>query len=465
MRFAKSIKFRLTIWYLVILVALLLLFGMMSYFMLSQSLHQSLDESLKTSMLALENSLEAEDGHLDLGITLQPGELVLLYGNDGSLLKGFGWGVEVPHIDTLVTQALGSHASFLTARTANGDEMRLYAAPFSEQLGIGAIVVGRSTATVTEVLESFKNILIFAALATLALAGGGGFFMANRVLKPVERIRQTAQEIGESDLSRRIQVATEDEMGRLAITLNKMIARLEAAFSRQRQFTADASHELRTPLAIVQAESTLALRKKRTQEDYRKSLELISQEAGHMSAVVGNLLYLARIDAGKDQVNFERINLKELLAELSSDIEVLAREKGIEFKIAPLEDLTVEGDKIKLEQLFLNLLENAIRYTPKGGSISASVVREGKTAVIAIRDTGIGIPEEHIPHIFERFYRVDKARSRAEGGAGLGLAICKHIAEVHNGKIEVESQVGKGSTFSISLPLTENSDSDNHERK
>jgi signal transduction histidine kinase len=176
-------------------------------------------------------------------------------------------------------------------------------------------------------------------------------------------------------------------------------------------------------------------------------------------------LYLARIDAGKDQVNFERINLKELLAELSSDIEVLAREKGIEFKIAPLEDLTVEGDKIKLEQLFLNLLENAIRYTPKGGSISASVVREGKTAVIAIRDTGIGIPEEHIPHIFERFYRVDKARSRAEGGAGLGLAICKHIAEVHNGKIEVESQVGKGSTFSISLPLTENSDSDNHERK
>jgi len=343
--------------------------------------------------------------------------------------------------------------------------MRLYAAPFSDQLGIGAIVVGRSTATVTEVLESFKNILIFAALATLALAGGGGFFMANRVLKPVERIRQTAQEIGESDLSRRIQVASEDEMGRLAITLNKMIARLEAAFSRQRQFTADASHELRTPLAIVQAESTLALRKKRTQEDYRKSLELISQEAGHMSAVVGNLLYLARIDAGKDQVNFERINLKELLAELSSDIEVLAREKGIEFKIAPLEDLTVEGDKIKLEQLFLNLLENAIRYTPKGGSISASVVREGKTAVIAIRDTGIGIPEEHIPHIFERFYRVDKARSRAEGGAGLGLAICKHIAEVHNGKIEVESQVGKGSTFSISLPLTENSDSDNHERK
>lgn len=174
-----------------------------------------------------------------------------------------------------------------------------------------------------------------------------------------------------------------------------------------------------------------------------------------MSAVVSKLLYLARIDAGKDQVNFERINLKELLTELSSDIEVLAREKGIEFRLAPLEDLTVEGDKIKLEQLFLNLLENAIRYTPSGGSISASVVRRDKTAVIVVKDTGIGISKEHTPHLFERFYRVDKARSRAEGGAGLGLAICKHIAEVHGGRIEVVSKVGEGSTFSVFIPIWE----------
>ncbi len=465
MRFIKSIRFRLTIWYLAVLVALLFLFGVMSYFMLSQSLYQNLDDSLKTQAVALENSLDVWNGHIDLGITLQPDELVLVYVSDGSLLQGFGWGVGVPHIDTLVAEALGGHASFLTARTGNGQEVRLYAASFSGTSGIGAIVVGRSTEGVTDVLGNFETILIIAALATLALAGGGGFFMARRVLKPVERIRQTAQEIEESDLSRRIKVAGKDELGRLASTLNQMIGRLEAAFSRQRQFTADASHELRTPLAIVQAESTLALRKKRTQDDYRRSLELISQEAGHMSAIVGKLLYLARIDAGKDQMNFERINLKELLTDLSSDIEVLAREKGIEFKLAPLEDLTVEGDRVKLEQLFLNLLENAIRYTPSGGSISASIVREDKTAVITVKDTGIGISKEHISHLFERFYRVDKARSRAEGGAGLGLSICKYIAEVHKGKIEVESQLGKGSTFSVSLPLVENSNSDHHERK
>jgi heavy metal sensor kinase len=455
MRFIKSIRFRLTIWYLAVLVGLLLLFGMMAYFMLSHSLYQSLDNSLMTNALALEDSLDIENGQVNLGDTEQPGELVLVYGVDGSLLQGLSWGVEVPHVDTLVAQALESHASFLTAQTASGQGIRLYVAPFSDQPGISAIVVGRSTEGVTDVLGNFETILIIAGLATLALAGGGGFFMARRVLKPVERIRQTAEEIGERDLSRRIEVAGKDELGRLASTLNQMIGRLEAAFSRQRQFTADASHELRTPLAIVQAESTLSLRKKRTLDDYRKSLELISQEAGHMSAIVGKLLYLARIDAGKDQVKFERINLKELLTDLSSDVEVLAREKGVEFKLAPLEDLTVEGDKLKLEQLFMNLLENAIKYTPSGGSISASIVRGDKTAVIAIKDTGIGISKEHIPHLFERFYRVDKARSRAEGGAGLGLAICKHIAEVHHGKIEVESQVDKGSTFSVFIPISE----------
>jgi heavy metal sensor kinase len=458
MRFTKSIRFRLTTWYLAVLVALLFLFGAISYFMLSRNLHQSLDDSLQTHALALQDSLDVWNGQINLGITEQPGEFVLVYGSNGSLLQGFSWGAEVPHIDTLVTQALTSNTSFLTTRTSSGQEIQLYVTSFSGEPGIGAIVVGRSTDQVAEVLEGFMNILIIAGLATLALAGGGGFFLANRVLKPVERIRQTAQEIEESDLSRRIEVGNEDELGRLASTLNQMIGRLEAAFNRQRQFTANASHELRTPLSIVQAESTLALRKKRTQDDYRKSLELISQEAEHMSAVVGKLLYLARIDAGKDQVNFERINLKDFLTELSSDIEVLAREKGIEFKLAPLEDLPIEGDRAKLEQLFLNLLENAIRYTPAGGGISASIVRKGKTAVVAIKDTGIGISEEHLPHLFERFYRVDKARSRAEGGAGLGLAICKHIVQVHGGKIEVESQAGKGSTFSVSLPLAEGSE-------
>jgi heavy metal sensor kinase len=458
MKFIKSIRFRLTIWYLAVLVGLLLLFCMLSYFWLSKSLYQSLDDSLTTRATAIENSVDVYNGQIDLGILQQPGEFILFYGANGSLLQGLSTGIEVPNISTLVMQAVETNTPFVTTETSNEHTVRLYITSFSEQPSIAVLVVGRSTDAVGEVLERFINILIIAALTTMALAGIGGFFMASRVLKPVERIRQTAQEIEESDLSRRIESGGEDELGRLASTLNIMIGRLEAAFSRQRQFTADASHELRTPLAIVQAESTLALRKKRAPEDYRKSLELISQEADHMAAVVGKLLYLARIDAGKEQINFEKINLKAILAEISSDIETLAGEKGIEFTLAPMEDLWIEADRVKLEQLFLNLLENAIRYTPSGGVVSVAMVMDGKQALVAIKDTGIGIPQEHMPHLFERFYRVDKARSRAEGGAGLGLAICKHIVQVHHGKIEVESQVGQGSIFTVYLPLADGKD-------
>jgi signal transduction histidine kinase len=232
-----------------------------------------------------------------------------------------------------------------------------------------------------------------------------------------------------------------------------MIGRLEEAFNRQRQFTADASHELRTPLAIMQAEATLALSKERTIEDYQKSLETISQESAYMSSVIGKLLFLARSDAGKEQLNFEDVDLKELITGLSTNIETLAIDKGIKFTVDAKENLIVNGDKVKLRQLFINILENAVRYTPTGGNISVLLEKKDSNAVTAISDTGIGIPPEHLPHIFERFYRVDKARSRADGGVGLGMAIAKYIADSHGGKIEVESQVGKGTTITVTIPL------------
>jgi heavy metal sensor kinase len=290
-------------------------------------------------------------------------------------------------------------------------------------------------------------------VGVIVLAGLGGLFLAERALKPVQQITKTAQNIEGSDLSQRIDVKTDDELGRLASTLNEMIGRLEESFNRQRQFTADASHELRTPLAIMQAEATLALSKERSPDDYRKSLETISQESDYMSSVIGKLLFLARSDAGKEQLSFEDVELKGLITGLASNIEALAQDKGIKFVVDAKEELTVNGDKVKLRQLFINILENAVRYTPIAGQISVSLVQKDANAVVAIADTGIGIPPEHLPHIFERFYRVDKARARADGGVGLGLAIAKIIAESHKGKIEVESELGKGTTFTISLPL------------
>jgi len=269
----------------------------------------------------------------------------------------------------------------------------------------------------------------------------------------VDKIAQTAREIEESDLSRRINVNTKDELGRLAATLNEMIGRLEKAFQRQKQFTSDASHELRAPLAVIEAESSLALQKERPSSDYQRSLEIISQESKQMSSLIDQLLTLARADAGKEQWNFTEVNLGKLISNLSTDVEVLCQEKGLNFQLGQTQDLVVKGDEARLRELFMNLLDNAIRYTPSPGTVSISLRREGQMAVVAITDTGVGIPAEDMPFIFERFYRVDKSRSRAEGGSGLGLAICRHIAEAHGGKIEVESQVGAGSTFSVWLPL------------
>ncbi len=453
MRFFKSIKFRLTGWYLIVIIVLLLIFGTLAYLMLSNNLYQNLDDSLKARTTQLADSFE--QGHISFDERLS--ELVLVYNASGTSIQKIGPNVELTDIDRLVKQALQGQSSFLTAATTDGQEVRLYAAPFTpESNGKIVIVVGHSTDAVKNVLASFRNTLGIPALVIVVLAGIGGLFLANRALKPVDRITRTARDIGEHDLSQRIEVPSNDELGRLASTLNKMIERLESAFERQRQFTADASHELRTPLAVIQAESTLALAKERAEIEYRKSLEMVSLETSHMAAIIEKLLFLARSDSGKEPLNLEEVNLRKLLTDLISDLDVLALDKGLKLNFHPTADLKVKGDRVKLRQLFLNLLENAIKYTPDGGSISTSVIRQEKTAMVAISDTGIGIPSEHLPHIFERFYRVDKARSRAEGGAGLGLAIAKNIAEIHGGKIEVESQVGKGSTFTVSLPLLGN---------
>ena len=450
MKFFKSIRTRLTLWYLGFIVVLLLLFSSVAYFMLDYNLYNNLDNSLQSRANEL-NTITV--------VAPKPNEVLLSFNANGALTQEFPSGViDTSKLTGLIKQALSGQTPYLTTVTADNQGVRLYATtflnPFNGQPVV--IVVGQLTTEITTVLHTFVYVIVFAMVGVIILAGLGGLFLASRVLKPVQEITKTAQKIEGSDLSQRIAVNTDDELGRLASTLNEMIGRLEEAFNRQRQFTADASHELRTPLAIMQAEATLALSKERTLIDYRKSLETISQESDYMSSVIGKLLFLARSDAGKEQLNFEDVELKELITGLSANIEALAQDKGIKFTVDAKEDLTVSGDKVKLRQLFINILENAVRYTPADGNISVSLVEKDLNAVVSISDTGIGIPPEHLPHIFERFYRVDKARARADGGVGLGLAIAKIIAESHKGKIEVESEVGKGTTFTISIPLKTN---------
>jgi len=450
----QTIKFRLTVWYLFALALLVVAFGGVSYNMLSRDLYKNLDDSLRTRGAELQSSIKVEGDKISFEQKFN--DLILIFDANGAYSQRLGPNVRFSNIEDIVQQALFGQSGFSTAQTNEGQEVRLYAMPFNvDSRTRVAIVVGRLTREIQEILSIFKVVVIFASLAVVILAGIGGLFLANRTLRQVDHITDIAREIGEGDLSRRIDIQSEDEMGKLASTLNWMISRLETAFRKQRQFAADASHELRTPLAIIQAESSLSLDKKRTQADYRKSLELVSQEVSYMAEIIGKLLLLARSESPDEPSNFQEVNVRDLLTELSSDVESLAQEKGLAFSFGQLDNLTVKGDRLKLRQLFLNLLDNAIRYTPSGGAVSGSLVRKNSSAFVTVCDTGVGIPSEHLPHIFDRFYRVDTARSREDGGSGLGLAIASSIAKLHGGEIQVESQVGKGSAFYVTLPLSD----------
>ncbi|MBP1660591.1 MAG: integral rane sensor signal transduction histidine kinase [Candidatus Aminicenantes bacterium] len=452
MIFRKSIKFRLTVWYLVVIAVLLVVFSTVSYRLLSNNLYRNLNKQLQARGQELQRSVRIEGDNIFFDQNVE--EMVLIYEADGKLSARLGPNVQFSNIGPAVQQALFGDPSFVSAETENGPDVRLYVVPLNvnSQRRV-AMAIGRVPNDILNMLGIFRIVILNSSVLLLVLAGVGGWFLAGRTLKPVERITDIARGIGESDLSRRIDVETDDELGRLASTLNGMIARLEEAFIKQRQFVADASHELRTPLAVIQAESSLVLEKPRDQEQYRRSLELVSQEVSYMSEVVSKLLLLARSDAGSEQLNIQDVDVAALLAELGQDLEALAQEKDLTLSFGPMDGLTVRGDRVRLRQLFMNILDNALRYTPGGGTIAGSVVRRDGQAVVSVTDTGIGIPEEHLPFIFDRFYRVDKARTNREGGTGLGLSIATSIARMHGGTIEVESAVGTGTTFRILLPL------------
>lgn len=457
MKFFKSIKFRLTLWFLAAIVVMLAAFGTFSYYLLKRSLVRSLNDSLRDRFIELQSSTRFDGERFFFNATV--GELVMFYDADGALRQTLGPPIQAD-LSRIIELALVGDKAFRTVKRAGGPAMRLLAGPYNAGGGGDrpqtrfALVIGRTTNDIVSVLAMFRMVILNSSLLVLILAGAGGMFLADRTLEPVDWIAETARGIGESDLSRRIDIRTDDELGRLAATLNGMIGRLEEAIKKERQFVADASHELRTPLAIIQAESSLALEKARTPDEYQRSLELVSQEIGFMSEIVGKMLLLARSDSGSETLDFEDVKLKPLLAELAQDLDLLVQDKGLTLDLGPMEELKVRGDRVRLKQLFLNILDNAVRYTPSGGSIAATLVRRDGSAVASISDSGIGIPPEHLPFIFDRFYRVDKARTAADGGTGLGLSIAMSVAKMHGGGIEVESEPGKGTTFRVVLPLT-----------
>lgn len=317
------------------------------------------------------------------------------------------------------------------------------------------LVVGYPYDEVQASLDDFLQTLMLLIPVVLLVSTIGGWFFARASLRPVDELTRTAQDITASNLSRRLPVAkANDEIRRLSDTLNDMISRLESSFGQIRQFTADASHELRTPLTILTGELELALRSARTVEEYQDVLSSALQETLRMSRVVEDLLLLSRADMDRVRLQIDTVHLNEMLADLADATAILGAEKEIDITYRHEEgDFFVEGDHARLYQMFLNLLDNAVKYTTRNGAISLTMHRDGNVVEMRVRDTGMGISKEHQKKIFDRFYRVDKARSRAQGGVGLGLSIVEWTVRAHDGTITVESEPGKGSTFIVRLPL------------
>jgi two-component system OmpR family sensor kinase len=319
--------------------------------------------------------------------------------------------------------------------------------PFAMQ-----VLVGRSIRKEQSELRQLTGMLAATGAAVTFVGLLGGWLVSKRAVRPIQAITTTARSISASNLSGRISLTeTESELGSLASVLNAMFARLEAAFERQVRFTADASHELRTPLSIIYSHAELALAKQRSPDEYRDAIETCFRASKRMKSLVDSLLMLARADAGKLEIRHEQFDLGQALEDCVALVSPLAAEKNIQLKL-DLQPVTLSGDPFRIAQVITNLLTNAINYNREHGSVTVGLKSEGAYAILSVADTGVGIPEDGQKHLFERFYRVDKARSRELGGTGLGLAICRSIIEAHGGTITFTSKLDEGTTFIVRLP-------------
>jgi heavy metal sensor kinase len=302
-------------------------------------------------------------------------------------------------------------------------------------------------------LGAVRRALFLALPLLLGLAAAGGYLFASRSLAPLGWMAEQARNITGNNLDTRLAIGdAADELTILAASFNELLSRLDQSFSTMRRFVADASHELRTPVSVIRGEADVALSHDRTPAEYQESLAIVLDESRRLSRLIDDLLNLARADAGHVRLQMQDFYLNDLLAECCRSVQALANRRGISLECRCTEDVTFHGDEELLRRLVVNLLDNAIRYTPAGGSVAASLDANGPDVRIRIADTGVGITPEAAVHVFERFYRADKARSRQDGGFGLGLAIVKVIAESHRGAVDLASRPGAGTTFTVTLP-------------
>ncbi len=335
-------------------------------------------------------------------------------------------------------------------------DYRIASTPAQSPLGPFTVQAMTSLTPYYAEIQTLETIVLILLPLVLVAASAGGYLLAGRALAPVKQIANVANSITIDRLDRRIEIANpDDEIGRLAATLNSLIARLQRAVNEIQRFTADASHELRTPLAALLSEAESALRSPRSHEDYKQTLAVVVEEATRLGRLADQLLNLSRQDAGILQYAQGSVRLDALLWDVADQLRPLAEKQNLRMECGEMQSCELQGDDIRLSQAFFNVLENAVKYTPAGGHIEVRCRISQGSAQIEIQDDGIGIPAEKLPHVFDRFYRVDPSRSGKVGGAGLGLSIARAAIMAHSGDIQVQSQSGAGTTVTIQLPGAE----------
>lgn len=469
-----SVRTRLTLWHTGVLALVLIGFSLAVYALLSRSLYGRLDEDLRTTVKEMGFSLaddigagEAETKAAADGLYehIGPRQSAAIFDAAGRLIaenpSSSDFHAQLPAPDSIPADL--------------ADAARLYTIPSPDSAGrrvaVQRITVGNPGKTylmvvdhpldgVANQLKTIRLVFYLAISVALLFAGLSGWFLARRSLAPVVDMMERARQISAENLEQRLPIANpHDELGRLASTFNALLVRLDDSFAQQRRFMADASHELRTPLSVMQTATGVTLAQStRDESEYREGLRVIDEQVRRLTKIVQEMFTLARADAGGLELHHSNFYLDQMILETSRAAEILAIRKDVKIAVGRLSETPYRGDEGLLRQMLLNLLDNAIKHTLPGGSVSLKLQQHASQYEIIVSDTGLGIPLEAQSHIFERFYHVDKARSRNEttedsGGAGLGLSIAKWIAEAHRGALKLQHSDQTGTTFVASLPV------------
>ena len=460
---ALSIRTRLTLWYSGLLLVILAAIGALSYSWLRRTVHQDLDASLLAVARAIRDTGAPDRPEREVEALLREMLGPELYDKFFRLLDPEGRphtsgspprGDALPLSGPARARAVRGESTLETVAGPGAEPLRVFTMPIVRDGRVADIVqVGTSVRRAEAVLDRYLHTLLVLIPLGVGLAALGGAVIARIALRPVDEMTRTARRITAEDLSRRVErPGTGDEMERLALTLNGMLARLEAAFTQTRRFAADAAHELRTPLAALRGGIEVALRAERTPEEYRRVLASSLEEVERLIRLAEDLLLLSRSSAGPD-VTRAPVDLEPLLLDVFDVGARLGQGAGVSVRTDAMASATVRGDATALRRALLNLIENAIKYTPPGGKVELGLTTGDGLAVITVSDTGIGLDPADADRIFEPFVRLDAARARDTGGAGLGLAIARSIAVAHGGTLTVESRPGAGSRFVLRLPL------------